>query len=817
MFDITRKSIEWGDRSLVMETGKIARQADGAVVVSYGGTSVLSTIVYQKAKELVDFLPLTVQFLAKGYVVGKIPGGFFKREGKPSDRETLISRLVDRSLRPLFPTGFCDEVAIVCNLLSYDPSGPPETVALIGAAAAVAISGVPFESTVAGARIGYHAEEKRYILNPSADDLSVSALDMFYARTDTSVLMVESEVSELPEDVMLGALKFAHENCESVIGAIRDFASDVGRTSGDSGFVPHDISALISSIDNKRVEEFSDACSEVSKKVRVQKLEAARSGLFAELSEKYFAGGSGEYTEQDILLAIKTFERDLMRSRVLDSGKRIDGRRSDQIRNIEIEIDLIQRAHGSALFTRGDTQALVITSLGTPQDEQIVDGFDGDKRERFLLHYNFPPYAVGEAAALRPPGRREIGHGKLAWRAIHAVLPSKTDFPYTIRVVSEITESDGSSSMATVCGASLALMDTGVPLKASVAGIAMGLIKDGDKYMILSDILGDEDCLGDMDFKVAGTREGITALQMDMKIKGIGFEIIESALYQAKEGRLHIMDKMEAVIKQSRDGVRENVPRMESIVIDKNKIKNVIGSGGKNIKGICEKTGVKIEISQEGVAMIYAVGKAAIEEAKSLILGIVSEPEVGKVYSGVVSELVKHGAFITFMGSRRGFVHISEIKNEHIESVHDVLAVGDKVKVLVVDVDSKDHVQLSIYRVDQETGEIVEGIEPYVSHHKRGNFSSSDAGSDNSASGYNSDGGVAASGGARSGAPAGGAAKRPDSKRRGAIAGGNSRSSQPRRRSNHTGGATSAPASGNGGAQQHNTTNGGNKKSPRFF
>ncbi|MGN7661081.1 MAG: polyribonucleotide nucleotidyltransferase, partial [Anaplasma sp.] len=461
MFDITRKCIEWGNRPLVIESGKIARQADGAVVVDYGGTSVLSTVVSQRSGEPVDFLPLTVQFLAKSYAIGRIPGGFFKREGKPSDRETLISRLVDRSIRPLFPSGFCDEIAIVCNLLSYDQASPPEAVALVGAAAAIAISGIPFCSLTAGAKVGYIREEGLYLLNPSAEELSRSALDMFYSGTRTSATMVESEASELSEEEMLGALTFCHENCQPVIDLVEEFAADAGARNAVE-FVPHDVGEMVSNIGGDHVEQFSVAYSDNNKKTRVLQLDAARESLFSTLCARYLDGDGGGCTEQEVLLAIKAFERSLVRSRVLDTLQRVDGRGLDQIRDIEIEVDLIPRSHGSALFTRGDTQALVITALGTPQDEQVVDGFEGDRRERFLLHYNFPPYAVGEAAALRPPGRREIGHGKLAWRAIHPVLPTKADFPYTIRVVSEITESDGSSSMATVCGASLAWMDTGV-------------------------------------------------------------------------------------------------------------------------------------------------------------------------------------------------------------------------------------------------------------------------------------------------------------------------------------------------------------------
>ncbi|QGR02425.1 polyribonucleotide nucleotidyltransferase [Ehrlichia ruminantium] len=707
MFNLIRKSTEWGDKTLVLETGKIARQANGAVVVTYGGTTVLSTVVTGKTKEPVDFLPLTVQFVAKSYAVGKIPGGFLKREGKPSDRETLISRLIDRSIRPLFPLGFYDEVSIVCNLLSYDTVAPPEVTALIGATAALAISGVPFNGIVVGARVGYLLSEDKYLLNASADEMLSSSLDLFLSGNEDSVLMVESEASELSEAQMLGAISFGHQNCQEVIKLIEEFREENGVMPIE--FIPHDITSLVDDIASSYKESFSVAYSNIVKKERALELEKLREQVLSDMLPKYQADSlECKYTSQDIISALKNFERSLVRSKIVETSSRIDGRSFNGIRDIEIEIDVLPKAHGSALFTRGNTQALVVTALGTPQDEQIVDDLDGDRRESFLLHYNFPPYAVGESAALRAPGRREIGHGKLAWKAIHYVLPEKSDFPYTIRVVSEITESDGSSSMATVCGASLALMDTGVPIKAPVAGIAMGLIKEGDQFIILSDILGDEDHLGDMDFKVAGTSLGITALQMDMKISGISIEVIERSLLQAKDGRMHILDKMNLVIQESRECIKNHAPRIESIFINKDKIRNVIGSGGKNIREICEKTGARIEIMQDGTVMIYAINNDAVEHAKNMIMDIVSEPEIGKVFDGTVVEIVKFGAFVSFLGGRRGLIHISEIKNEHINAVSSVISVNDKVKVLVIGID-REYVQLSMRRVDQETGEPIDG------------------------------------------------------------------------------------------------------------
>lgn len=705
MFNLIRKSTEWGGKTLILESGKIARQANGAVMVSYAGTTVLATVVTGKTKEPVDFLPLTVQFVAKSYAVGKIPGGFLKREGKPSDRETLISRLIDRSIRPLFPSGFYDEVSIVCNLLSYDTVTPPEVTALIGATAALSISGVSFNGLVAGVRIGYLPSEDKYLLNASADDMLYSSLDLFLSGNEDSVLMVESEASELSESQMLRAVTFGHQNCQEVINLIREFSEEKGVQPIE--FIPHDINPIVNYIESSYKQDFSLAYSNTVKKERVLKLEELRDKVLSDFAEKCSVDNV-ECDNQDVISALKSFERSLVRSQIVETSSRIDGRAFDEIRNIEIEVDVLPKAHGSALFTRGNTQALVVTALGTPQDEQIVDDLDGDRRENFLLHYNFPPYAVGEFAALRAPGRREIGHGKLAWRAIRYVLPEKSDFPYTIRVVSEITESDGSSSMATVCGASLALMDTGVPIKSPVAGIAMGLIKEGDKFIILSDILGDEDYLGDMDFKVAGTAEGVTALQMDMKISGISVDVIEKALLQAKDGRMHILSKMNAVIQESRNSIKNHAPRIESIFINKDKIRNVIGSGGKNIRDICEKTGAKIEIIQDGTVMIYAVNNEAVEYAKSMIMDIVTEPEIGKVFEGTVVEIVKFGAFVNFLGGKRGLIHISEIKNEHISAVGSVISVNDKVKVLVIGID-REHVQLSMRRVDQETGEPIDG------------------------------------------------------------------------------------------------------------
>lgn len=698
MFKITKKFIEWGGRTLSLETGKIARQAHGSVVVSYGDTSVLVTVVHKKKEENVDFLPLNVQFIAKSYAVGKIPGGFFKREGKPSDRETLISRLIDRSIRPLFPADFHDEVSVICNLLTYDVVNPPEVPALIGTVAALAISGVPFHPLIAGVMVGCD-ENNNYVLNPSVQEMKESSLDLFLSGDENSILMVESEAKELSEENVLNAIKFGHDNLQPVIQLIKEFANAVGNPQKE--FIPVNISDVVNEFE-KYSKDFEEAYSKTIKQERVQSLEAIRNNIINTLVE------SGK-DEKLVTYALKNFERALVRKIIKKEGKRIDGRKHDEIRQIEIEVDFLFRTHGSALFTRGNTQALVVTALGTTQDEQVIDDIEGDRREHFMLHYNFPPFAVGESAAARAPGRREIGHGRLASRAMHHVLPDKSEFPYTIRVVSEILESDGSSSMATVCGTSLALMDTGVPIKAPVAGIAMGLIKDKDEYMILSDILGDEDYLGDMDFKVAGTSEGITALQMDMKITGISFEILERSLEQAKAGRLHILEKMNAVISEHSKDVKDHAPRMISFTIDRDKIPAAIGTKGKNIRNICEKSNAKIEIADDGKVSIFAMSSTEAEIGKNMLINSITELEQGVIVDAKVVKIEKSIVELEFLNCRKGKMHISEVANEHIDSIESILSQGDVFKALVIDFEKGGCPKLSRRRVNQETGEFFEG------------------------------------------------------------------------------------------------------------
>ncbi|QIT35980.1 polyribonucleotide nucleotidyltransferase [Wolbachia endosymbiont of Brugia pahangi] len=698
MFEIIKKSIEWGGRTLSLETGKIARQADGSVVVNYGDTSILVTVVRKKKEEIVDFLPLNVQFIAKSYAMGRIPGGFFKREGKPSDRETLISRVIDRSIRPLFLEGFHDEISIVCNLLTYDTVNPPEVPALIGAVAALAISGIPFHFIIAGVLVGCDGNNN-YILNPSVQEMKVSSLDLFLSGDERSILMVESEAKELPEENILNAIKFGHEHLQPVIKLIKEFADTIGNKF--DSFAPIDISDIMQDLE-KHSKDFEEAYSQTVKQERAQTLETIRNNILNPLKE---AGKD----EKLITQAVKNFERSLLRKIIREKGTRIDGRKYDEIRQIEVEVDILSRTHGSALFTRGSTQALVVTALGTTQDEQIVDDIEGDRREHFMLHYNFPSFAVGDASAIRAPGRREIGHGKLAWKAIHPVLPDKSEFPYTIRVVSEIMESDGSSSMATVCGTSLALMDTGVPIKSPVAGIAMGLIKDKNDYVILSDILGDEDYLGDMDFKVAGTSEGITALQMDMKISGISFEIVEKSLEQAKAGRLHILEKMNSVISEHSDDVKGHAPRMVSFYIDKDKISAAIGAKGKNIRSVCERSNAKIEIGDDGKVSVFAMSSAEAEIAKNMMIDSITELEQGAIVDVKVVKIDKSIVELELFNGRKGKMHISEVANQHIESIESILKQGDTFKALVIDFEKGGCPKLSRRRVDQETGDFFEG------------------------------------------------------------------------------------------------------------
>ncbi|WP_175838005.1 polyribonucleotide nucleotidyltransferase [Wolbachia endosymbiont of Litomosoides sigmodontis] len=698
MFKIIKKSIEWGGRTLSLETGKIARQADSSVVVNYGDTSILVTVVRKKKEEIVDFLPLNVQFIAKSYAMGRIPGGFFKREGKPSDRETLISRVIDRSIRPLFPEGFHDEISVVCNLLTYDMVNPPEVPALIGAVAALATSGVPFHVIIAGVLVGCD-ENDNYILNPSVQEMKISNLDLFLSGDEHSILMIESEAKELSEENVLSAMKFGHEHLQPVIKLIKEFVDAIGNK--PESFAPIDVSDIMQDLE-RHSKDFEKAYSQTVKQERDQTLETIRNNILNSLKE---AGKD----EKLIIQAIKNFEKSLLRKIIKEKGIRIDGRKYDEIRQIEIEVDILSRTHGSALFTRGDTQALVVTALGTTQDEQIVDDIEGDRREHFMLHYNFPSFAVGEVSAIRAPGRREIGHGKLAWKAIHPVLPDKSKFPYTIRVVSEIMESDGSSSMATVCGTSLALMDTGVPIKAPVAGIAMGLIKDKKEYVILSDILGNEDYLGDMDFKVAGTSEGITALQMDMKISGINFEIVKESLEQAKAGRLHILEKMNSVISEHSDDVKGHAPRMVSFYIDKDKISAAIGAKGKNIRSVCERSNAKIEIGDDGKVSVFAMSSIDAEIAKNMMINSITELEQGAIIDVKVVKIDKSIVELELPNGRKGKMHISEVANQHIESIESILKQGDAFKALVIDFEKGGCPKLSRRRVNQETGEFFEG------------------------------------------------------------------------------------------------------------
>lgn len=700
MFNIVRKELDWDGRKLVLETGRVARQADGAVIASYGDTVVLCTVVGQKqAKPGVDFLPLTVHYQEKAFAAGKIPGGFFKREGRPSEKEVLTSRLIDRPIRPLFPDNYYNETQIICTVLSHDMVNDPDIVAIIGAAASLAISGIPFNGPLAAARVAQIDGE--YALNPSSEQLTRSDLDLVVAGTADSVLMVESSAKELSEEAMLGAVIYGHEQMQAVIALITEFADAAGKETW--AVISPDHSALISRIGELAETKLRDAYKEQSKQTRYERVGQAKEETIAALQAE------GQDNVITINSLLKELEKTIVRRNIVDTGVRIDGRDNKTIRPIVTEVGVLPRTHGSALFTRGETQALVVTTLGTTQDEQIIDSLEGDARESFMLHYNFPPYSVGESTPLRAAGRREIGHGKLAWRAIKPLLPSKTEFPYTLRIVSEITESNGSSSMATVCGASLALMDAGVPLKSAVAGIAMGLIKEADKFVVLSDILGDEDHLGDMDFKVAGTSNGVTALQMDIKIRGITPEIMQIALAQAKEGRVHILGRMSDALTESRTGVNENAPTITTLTIPKEKIREVIGSGGKVIREICETSGAKVDIDDDGTIRVSAVNGAASELAIQMIRNIVSEPEINQVYTGKVVKIVDFGAFVNFMGNRDGLVHISELAEGRVAQVEDVVQEGKEVKVKVLGVDNRGKIKLSMKAVNQETGEDVAG------------------------------------------------------------------------------------------------------------
>ena len=697
MFTVHRKEITWGGRKLVIETGKIARQADGAVLVTYGDTMVLCTAVAQKTPKVgIDFFPLTVNYQEKTFAAGKIPGGFFKREGRPSEKETLTSRLIDRPIRPLFAKGFQNETQVICTVLSHDLDNDPDVVSLVGTSAALTLSGIPFMGPIGGARVGY--VDNQFVLNPTPEQLENSQLDMIVAGTNAAVLMVESEANQLSEETMLGAVMFAHSEFQPVIQAIIELAQECAKEPWVVPEPPAEKEALRVRLKDAAEDSLREAYRETVKQARVEKVSAAKAAAIEAM----------DVTEDEAKLMgglLKDLEKHIVRGNILETGQRIDGRDTKTVRPIVAEVGILPRSHGSSLFTRGETQALAVATLGTGQDEQIIDALEGEYREHFMLHYNFPPYSVGEASFLRSPGRREIGHGKLAWRAIHAVMPTKEAFPYTIRVVSEITESNGSSSMATVCGTSLAMMDAGVPIERPVAGIAMGLIKEDSGFAVLSDILGDEDHLGDMDFKVAGTSTGVTSLQMDIKITGITEEIMQAALAQARGGRIHILGEMAKAIDSARDDVSSNAPRITTISIPKDKIREVIGTGGKVIREICEVTGAKIDIDDDGTIKVAAVDGDAGQAAIDWIKNIIAEPEVGVIYTGKVVKVVDFGAFVNFLGARDGLCHISELAQERVGKVTDVVNEGDSVKVKVLGIDDRGKVKLSMKVVNQETGE----------------------------------------------------------------------------------------------------------------
>ena len=696
MFNYFRKELDWGGRKLVLETGKIARQADGAVLVSYGETIVHCTAVgVRTSKPGQDFFPLTVNYQEKTFAAGKIPGGFFKREGRPTEKEVLTSRLIDRPIRPLFPQGFRNEVQVVATVLSHDLENDPDVVAMIGCSAALTLSGIPFFGPVAAARVGFANGE--YLLNPTSDQLATSKLDLVLAGTAEGVLMVESEAQELSEDVMLGAVTFGHAAFQPVIQAIIDLAEHAAKEPWPLSEVSDEQKTLAARVDALARAPIAEAYQEKVKQARYEKVGAAKKAAAAALTAEGLDADKAKGLFKDL-------EADIVRNAILDTGIRIDGRDTRTVRPIVAEVHVLPRAHGSALFTRGETQALCVATLGTGQDEQIIDALEGEYREHFMLHYNFPPYSVGEAGRMGSPGRREIGHGKLAWRAIRPLLPAKDVFPYTMRVVSEITESNGSSSMATVCGTSLALMDAGVPLKRPVAGIAMGLIKEDRAFAVLSDILGDEDHLGDMDFKVAGTEQGVTSLQMDIKITSITFEIMKIALDQAKDGRMHILGEMEKGLSGARSDVAATAPRITIIQVPKEKIREVIGTGGKVIREIVEQTGCKIDIEDDGTIKIASSDAEKTQAAIDKIRGIVAEPEIGVIYNGKVVKTADFGAFVNFLGSKDGLVHVSELRQERVQKTTDVVSVGDAVKVKVIGFDDRGKVKLSMRVVDQATG-----------------------------------------------------------------------------------------------------------------
>ena len=702
MFTIHREALDWGGRELVLETGRIARQADGAVFASYGETTVLATVVAtKKPKEGIDFLPLTCNYQEKYFAAGRIPGGYFKREGRPTERETLISRLMDRPVRPLFAEGWRCDTQVIVTCMAHDQENDPDILAMVAASAALTLSGVPFMGPVGAARVGFVNNE--YVLNPQIDEMGESGLDLVVAGTSDAVLMVELEAKELPEEVMLGAVMFGHRHFQPVIDAIIRLAEKAAKDPRE--LVLPDNAALEKEILGLVEQDLRAAYGIPDKMLRHDAVDAAKARVMAHFFPE---GAEPPYSKERVAGVFKDLEAKIVRWNILDTGKRIDGRDVKTVRPIVAEVGVLPRAHGSALFTRGETQAFVVATLGTGEDEQLVDTLTGTYKESFMLHYNFPPFSVGETGRLGSPGRREIGHGKLAWRAVHPMMPPHHEFPYTVRVVSEITESNGSSSMATVCGASLALMDAGVPLRAPTAGIAMGLILEDQRYAVLSDILGDEDHLGDMDFKVAGTSRGVTSLQMDIKIAGITEEIMRVALGQACEGRLHILDEMSKALGKARAQLGEHAPRIEVLKIPTDKIREVIGTGGKVIREIVEKTGAKVDISDDGTVKIASSSGNSIKAALNWIKSIASDPEIGQIYDGTVVKVMDFGAFVNFFGSRDGLVHISQLSSKRVQKTSDVVKEGEKVKVKLLGFDERGKVRLSMRMVNQQTGEDLE-------------------------------------------------------------------------------------------------------------
>ena len=698
MFKIENEVLEWGGKTLTLETGRVARQAHGSVIATYGGTSVLATVVADyEPKPGLDFFPLTVNYQEKAYAAGKIPGGFFKREGRPSEKETLVSRLIDRPIRPLFAKDFNNETQVLATVISYDGENDPDIVSMIAVSAALTLSGVPFMGPIAAARVGFINDE--YILNPTKEQLNDECkLDLVVAGTDSAVLMVESEAMELSEEIMLGAVSFGQDSFKPVTKAIIKLAEKAAKEPRELEEI--DLSDLQETVSKIVREELISAYKESDKQTRSNKIAEIKSNLISDLVNE----DNPDIIESEVNSVFKNIEKDIVRGSILDTGLRIDGRDLETVRPVHSDVSILPLTHGSSLFTRGETQALVVTTLGTGLDEKYVDGLDETYKEKFMLHYNFPPYSVGETGRTGFTSRREIGHGKLAWRSLQAVLPEYDDFPYTIRLVSEITESNGSSSMATVCGSSLSLMDAGVPLKRPVAGIAMGLIKEGDRVAVLSDILGDEDHLGDMDFKVAGTSEGITSLQMDIKITGITKDIMDTALTQAKAGRIHILAEMAKAIETPRETVNSTAPRIETIQVPVDKIRDVIGSGGKVIREIVEESGAKVDINDDGIVKIASSDTESLNKALELINSIVAEPEAGEIYEGKVVKIMDFGAFVNFFGKRDGLVHISQLANERVKNVTDIVSEGDIVKVKLLGFDNRGKVKLSMKEVDQKTG-----------------------------------------------------------------------------------------------------------------